>query len=166
MVLDSYPHTCWQWDRRKPFWLGGFLRLPPDDVRSASVLLGDAAYPNAPEARLVVEEALRGWQIVAARDAGVSAISGWDIDPATGVPLVPEDQSWYLPVAVFDLSANAEVFAGAVVTRLLSVMNDSPVARNVEVRWGLELVAGGWLVVGGTELSLPPAGRTAPLRFS
>jgi hypothetical protein len=157
--LDGYPGTRWQWDRGKPFWLGGFLRLPPTDVRSATVLLGGTAYPEVEQSRRMVEQALRGWQIVAARDAGVSAISGWDIDPFSGSPLVPEDQSWYFPLAAFDLSPSAEVFAGTVVRRPLSVMNDSPTTREVEVRWRLAPVQGGWQVAGRYPASLEPAGR-------
>jgi hypothetical protein len=157
--LDGYPGTRWQWNREKPFWLGGFLRLPATDVRSATLLLGGTAYPEVEQSRRAVEQALRGWQIVAARDAGVSAVSGWDIDPFSGTPLAPADQSWYFPLAAFDLSPNAEVFAGTVVTRPLSVMNDSLATRAVEVHWRLEPVQGRWQVAGRCQASLPPAGR-------
>ncbi len=77
--LDAYPKTVWQWDRRKPLYLGEFGRVPASQVDALSVFFGDAAYPNVASYWPRAQAARWEMQIAAARDAGVSGMCPWSM---------------------------------------------------------------------------------------
>ena len=159
--LDGYPCGSWQWSQDKPLYLDEFLRLPLTDVAAATVLFGDAAFPNPDLSRTLAETQAREWQVIAARDVGVSAISAWTVDEIAD-PASPARQAMsraYRPLAAFDLSANTHVFAGKVVARAITVVNDTDAARRLDLRWRLVPSVGKWKVEGGYPVTLPPAGR-------
>ena len=159
--LDGYPGGCWQWDRQKPLYLSDFLRIPPTDVTTATVLFGDAATLNPDLYRTLTETKLRAWQVIAARAAGVSGVAAWTADQIAdpGSPALAAMRRAYRPLAVFDLSANTEIFAGKVTERTLALVNDSGAARQILLQWRLVPAVGTWKLEGGQQLALPPAGR-------
>lgn len=159
--LDGYPGGSWQWDRQKPLYLSDFLRIPPTDINAATVLFGDAAALDPDLYRTLTETRLRAWQVIAARAAGVSGLAAWTADQIAdpGSPALAAMRRAYRPLAVFDLSANTEVFAGKVTERTLALVNDSGAARQVLLQWRLVPAVGAWKLEGGVQIALPPAGR-------
>ena len=158
---DTYPAGTWRWDHRKPLYLGAFGWGPLGDVNAASVILGDAAYPDTENARDRASAAVWEAQIAAARDAGVDGISPWSMWEA---PDLPSDESEaqtraYQPVAVVVREASTHAFAGAVVDRTIMAFNDSESALSLDARWRLAPADGAWEVTGHAPVTLDLASR-------
>ena len=157
--LDNYPGAEWQWDRKKPLHLGAFGWVPAGDVNSASVLLGDAAYPDADTARNRAEASVWEAQISSARDAGVSGISPWSMWEVTNLPS-PQSEAQtraYGIVVASVREAGARAFAGTVVDRTAMVSSDSPYPRSLDLRWRLAASDGEWEVKGHAPVTLAAA---------
>ncbi len=156
--LDSYPHGVWQWDHRKPLYVGEFLALPPAEADAAGVLLGASAYPDTEANRLQAKAAVWQQQIVAFRDAGVSGLCPWTLWETGPFPNPGSaaHQYAYQKVAAFTREASTRVFGGSVVDRTITVHNDTPSRRSVQLRWRLAPQSGGWEVAGSAPLPLGP----------
>lgn len=159
--LDSYPATTWQWDRKKPLYLGEFGRVRPAQADAATILLGDAAFPDLEASRLDASGAAREMQAIAARGAGVGGICAAEVptQPATSGPEWEALKHAYQPVAAFVREASTRFFAGAVIDRTVAAVNDSPETRRLELRWRLAPRDEAWQVAGLVPLALPPGGR-------
>ena len=157
--LDSYPGTVWEWDHRKPLYLGEFGRVAP--AEAADILFGDTIYPDVEGAGRQAEILVRETQTIAARDAGVSGICAWHMDDprAWSDRAAGSEIRACLPTAVFAREAGTHVFAGTVIERTLMVFNDTPVPRSLDLRWRLAPADGAWQVTGSMRLRLGPADR-------
>jgi len=145
----------------KPIALAGFPALSPDEVNMPSLLFGDAYYPHMERYLPLAEAALRRWQVLAAREAGVSIICAAAAQDLLG-PSTPLSQSLaaaFRPVTAFDLSPNQSVFAGSVAERRVAVLNDSPIARHLSLRWSLAPASGGGGIAGQMPLEMEAAGH-------
>jgi len=160
-MLDNYPAAIWQWDRKKPLYLGAFGRIPAGDVNAASILLGDAAYPDAVSAAMQADALTWEPQIIAARDAGVSGIAPWSMWESAAFPsqLTEAQTRAYHPIGAYLREAGTDAFAGAVVERTISVFNDTTTLRNLDLRWRLIPADRKWDLADGVRISVPPAGR-------
>jgi len=165
--LDTYPHGVWQWDHRKPLYVGEFLSLPPAEADAASVLLGDSAYPDTGANRLREKAAVWEQQAIAFRDAGVSGLCPWTVWETGPFPNPGSaaHQYAYQKLAAFTREASTRVFGGSVVDRTITVHNDTPSRRSVQLRWRLAPQSGGWEVTGSAPLSLGP-GELARVRVA
>ena len=121
------------WDHRKPLYLDDFLQLPETQTNLASLLFGDAAYPETALHRSLTETALRSWQVVAARATGVTGISAWRVDDFDGGAVQQAALYAYRPLGLFLLDLNTEVFAGTATTRRVAVVNDSGPAAEARI---------------------------------
>ena len=165
--LDSYPHAVWQWDHRKPLYVGEFLWFSPAEVDAASVLLGDSAYPDIGPNRLRAKAAAWEQQVIAFRDAGVSGMCPWTLWETGQFPNLgfSAHQYAYQKLAAFTREASTRAFAGSVVDRTITVHNDTPSRHSVQLRWRLAPQSGGWEVTGSAPLSLGP-GELARVRVA
>ena len=159
--LDLYPSGVWQWDRRKPLFVGDFGCLPPAATAAPTTLLGDAAYPDIEAARARAIAALWEMHIGAARSAGISGMAVWD-RWSGGLPAGPPWEAVrraYQPIAAFVREASTGFFAGTVVERTVTVVNDTASERSLQLRWRLRPEAGDWEVTGSAPLALGPAAK-------
>ena len=160
-LLDNYPRRVWEWKRDKPLYIGEFGWLPPGEIDAPSVLFGDAAYPEVSGWRAAAKAKVWEMQVIAARDAGVGGLCPWNLWETGPFPNAgfAAHQRAYSPLAAFAREASTRVFAGSVVDRTITVLNDSRQARQPELRWSLAAEDGTWNVSGATGVSLAPAER-------
>jgi len=159
--LDNYPRTWWEWDHRKPLYVGEFLWAPPAEADAASVLLGDRTYPDLAFSRLLAKAAAWEWQVIAFRDAGVSGMCPWTLWETGPFPNPGSDahQRAYQKLAAFTREVSTEVFAGSLVDRTITVHNDTAWKHGLDLRWSLTPQAGGWRVADSTPAALGPGER-------
>ncbi len=160
-TLDNYPGTAWQWDRKKPLYLGAFGRVPAGDAHAASILLGDAAYPDADSAASQADALTWEPQIIAARDAGVNGITPWTMweSAAFPSPLTEAQTRAFRPIGAYLREAGTDAFAGTVVDRTIAVFNDTGTLRNLDLHWRLTPADRRWDLADDVQVSVPPAGR-------
>jgi beta-galactosidase len=156
--LEQYPKMKWQWDRKKPLYIGEFLWMTGPftygDEDYPSIVLGDEIYADTMRYR----NKAKGWiwqmQIEAFRDYGVSGIGPYSffrdvaVDWGT-LDLKPEDNVLYQvqkaafhPNAVFVKEYNARFFVGETVERSLRVYNDTTQRKKVSLKWSAGDAAG------------------------
>ena len=157
-----------RWHRDKPLAVTGLVHLSPDDMTTASIFFGDFAATNADRYRALAEATLRHQQIVSARQAGVSLIWGGTVAEALtpGSPIGEALGSGFHPVLAFDESESTQCFAGTAIERRVDVLNNSLMARQLELRWRLTPRRGKWEVAGSAAVTVAPGttGRVgAPL---
>jgi hypothetical protein len=100
-------------------------------------------------------------QVIAARDADVAGMCPWNFWEGGGFPNPGSEahRRGYQPVAAFPKDLGTRVFSEEVAQRTLMVFNDSPRARDLEVRWRLKAEVGAWETSGSERLSLSPTER-------
>jgi hypothetical protein len=159
--LDTYPNGTWQWDRKKPLYVGEFLWMPPSEEEAASILLGEATYPDLDASRQLAKAATWEMQVKAFRSAGVAGMCPWTLWETGEFPNVASEANRraYQAIAAFTREASTRVFAGTTVARTITVLNDSPDPHSLELRWRLTPEAGGWQVSGSAPVALAAAGR-------
>jgi beta-galactosidase len=167
--LEQFPKMKWQWDRKKPLYLGEFLWMGGPftygDEYYPSIVYGDEIYADT----LPYRNKAKGWiwqmQIEAFRDYDVSGIGPYsifrDVAVEWGTLDLKPDQNHlhqvqkaaFHPNAVFVKEYNTRFFVGERVERSLRVYNDTMRRGEFLVKW----TAGD---VGGTRtLSLEPSSR-------
>jgi len=158
--LDTYPGGVWQWDRTKPLYLGEFLWMPPGTTDAGSVLFGDGAYPGVDTSRQLAKAATWEMQVIGARDAGVNGLCPWNLWEMGSFPNPGSEahRRAYQPLAAFVREANRRVFAGTVVERTITVLNDTRQTRSLELRWRLR-AEGKLEAAGSAAVTVEPAGR-------
>jgi beta-galactosidase len=161
LVPDVYPRQEWQWDRRKPLYLGEFLWVPADQQDAGSIFFGDAIYPDPAAYHLRAKATAWEMQVIAARDADVAGLCPWNFWEGGGFPNPGSEahRRAYQPVAAFPLELSTRAFSDGETQRTLLVFNDSPQARDLEVRWSLKPEAGSWEASGKQRVSLKPTER-------
>ena len=158
---DTFPRREWKWDRRKPLYLGEFLWVPAEQLDAGSIFFGDAIYPDPAAYHLRAKATAWEMQVIAARDADVAGMCPWNFWEGGGFPNPGSEahRRGYQPVAAFPKDLGTRVFSEEVAQRTLMVFNDSPRARDLEVRWRLKAEVGAWETSGSERLSLSPTER-------
>ncbi len=137
MPIESYIVPKWQWDRKKPLYVGeADCCLSPTPAFMAAIL-GNDAY---------VED----WQTLAfqticpmttdnMRSDGITTVFPWIplrvIDEKD--PKVSLFKSLLTPIATFIREYRAGYFGGRQIARSLTTLNNSPSAKNITVKWKL-----------------------------
>lgn len=149
--LEQFRNMEWQWDRKKPLYIGEFLWMGGPftygDEDCPSIVLGDEIYADT----LPFRNRAKGWiwqmQIEAFRDYDVSGIGPYSIfrDIAVGwgnLDLKPEQnhlhqvqKAAFRPNAVFVKEYNTHFFVGETVERSLRIYNDTMGRKKLSVKW-------------------------------
>ena len=164
VVPDAYPKREWRWSRTKPLYLGEFLWVPAQEADAPSLFFGDRAYPDTEIHHRMAKAIAWQAQVIAARDAGVSGMCPWNLWEMGDFPNVGYNAHTraYQPIAAFLVEASTCFFAGEAVERTLTVLNDSGVRRDLQLRWRLapdRPEDGTWEVKGAEPAPLDTAGR-------
>ena len=147
-----------QWERKKPLYIGEYLWVPTADYSPGSVFFGDDAYRDLGRYKLMAKAHAWVHQTLAYRRAGVSGLCPWTcvgqggrVQPNRRL-LYETQKRIYEPVAAFVRDLDTRFFAGDEVTRRIDVFNDSTRPLDLELRWTFGEAQ------GAEKLSLPPAG--------
>ena len=151
IALAYAPGGSWQWDRKKPLYLGEFLWVggPFLYYDSYSILYGDEGYADPLLYRNKVREWTWQMQIEAYRDYGVSGICPYsifrDMVVTMGtVDLKPDKNHLYQvqkaafqPKAVFVKDCDSRFFVGERIERSVRVYNDSMERCYFTLKWSV-----------------------------
>ena len=136
--------ASFNWDRRKPLYIGEYLWIPYSDYSPGTVFFGDEAYLDREAYKLKAKAESWRHQTLGYRRAGVSGFCPWTsietggrLDPASKL-LYDVQKEVYEPVAAFLREQDSRFFAGEQITRTFDVFNDSTIPRALDLRWSLE----------------------------
>jgi hypothetical protein len=130
--------TSFNWDRKKPLYIGEYLWVPFGDYSPGSVFYGPQAYSNKDKFNSSARH--RAWydQTVAYRRAGVTGLSPWtafgfgiDTENPGGMAAQTE---FYKPIAAFPRYRALRGFAGNKLELAYDVFNDSPLPRQMVLK--------------------------------
>lgn len=130
--------TSFNWDRKKPLYIGEYLWVPFGDYSPGTVFFGPEAYSNKDKFNSSARH--RAWydQTVAYRRAGVTGLSPWtafgfgiDTENPEGMATQTE---FYKPIAAFPRYRALRGFAGNKLELAYDVFNDSPLPRQMVLR--------------------------------
>lgn len=153
----------WQWDRKKPVYVGEFLWVPSSDPSWHTVFFGDDAYLDYTGYRVRAKGESWRMAIQAYRHYEVGGISPWTM--VEGGPLEETRNAMYAaqkyamqPVAAYVKEYDHNFYAGEEITRTLEVYNDQLSPANLVVQWTL-LEGDRELHRGEKNLSMEPGER-------
>ncbi|MBN1347371.1 MAG: hypothetical protein JXQ73_32070 [Phycisphaerae bacterium] len=151
----SNGQALWQWDRRKPLYIGEYLWCPSRTPATYSVMYGDRAYDDYDRYRALAIGRAWSMQTRAYRYYRVSGMCPWtcaggslDVDKD---PMAAAQAEAMRPLAAFVREYNTRFHGGAKIKRTLHVMNDTLRSGRVSVRWRFEIDG---KTVGGGEVAL------------
>ncbi len=134
----------WQWDRRKPLYIGEFMYAPPRNSDADTVFCGDQTYANLDGSHTLAKASAWRMQIEAYRWHGVSGICPWTMFEGPGGVLAREKNPlWaavhdcFEPNAVFVKEYDSRFYAGDEVCRTLVAYNDTFAGGDFTVAWSL-----------------------------
>jgi len=154
--VSGWPRREWEWDRRKPLYIGEFLWMPARSAHGLTTFLGDEAYRSLWQG--LRECKARAWQmqIEAYRSAEVSGTCPWTLWESGAFPneqYLAVRQA-YEPNAAFVKEYGRRFYGGERIERTVFLYNDTLGAADLTLIWRL-----GGEVQGQREFSLGPAER-------
>jgi len=158
-----WPTAEFQWDKKKPLYIGEYLWWPSGTPASYTLIEGDEAYRSLDNARSQAKATVWRWQTVAYRHYEVSGICPWTLTEG-GVldlarnPMMAGQAYAMQPLAAYVREETRRAYSGQTVRRHLEVFNDTPSAVKATLRWAL-VVADKTLESGGMGVELGPGER-------
>ena len=155
-----YPNTCywldapkksrhqftdgdefWQWDRKKPLYIGEYLWSPCPTPKRYTTFFGDEAYRDYALYQNRAIALAWSFQTRVYRYYRVSGLCPWTCagnpDPETN-PMAAAQAEAMRPLAAFPKEYTTRFFAGSSSARTLHVMNDTLRAGRVRLTWTFE----------------------------
>ncbi|MFW6189921.1 MAG: glycoside hydrolase family 2 TIM barrel-domain containing protein [Planctomycetota bacterium] len=136
--LDNYPRRVWEWDRRKPLYIGEFLHSHFDRAEPYTLLVGREAFEGQ---RARDRAKARAWemQIKAYRAAGVAGTCPWTLwQSGFREPFMGAVQRAYEPNGAFVREYDRRFYAGERVERTIDLYNDTMEPAELELHWQLD----------------------------
>ncbi|MBN1413104.1 MAG: hypothetical protein JW969_19850 [Spirochaetales bacterium] len=151
-----------EWDRKKPLYIGEYLWVPFEDFSPASIFFGDEAYTDRRSFNLKAKAEAWRYQTIAYRRAGVSGMCPWTFAEAglridESSPLYSVQKEVYSPAAVFVRELCNHYFASERMLKTFDVFNDGNTALNLD----LHVTYPGWKEGFSKRLALEPAAHMA-----
>ncbi|MBN2451106.1 MAG: hypothetical protein JXR77_12000 [Lentisphaeria bacterium] len=146
--VQGWPRREWQWDRRKPLYIGEYLWQPGATPDSYSLFFGDEAYTDMRGFQIRAKATAWRYQIEAYRAQGLSGGCPWNIFEGGSLPDSPmyrAVQTAYRPQCVLVRQWSDTFFPAQTFRRDLTVIND--VLRSAH------LTLKAWLQNGAARLS-------------
>jgi beta-galactosidase len=134
-----------QWDRKKPLYIGEYLWVPINDYSLGSIYYGEDTYLDRDLYYDLTKNLAWFYQTVAYRRAGVSGLCPWTaIGHGNGgsPTLYQTTKDVFVPVAAFPRKFDDRFFAGDTVERTYSVFNDSPDPMDLKLAWEFGTLTG------------------------
>lgn len=154
--VSGWPRREWEWDRKKPLYIGEFLWVPARSAHGFSVLLGDDAYTDF--ARSLHRCKAMAWemQVEAYRSAEVSGMCPWTLWESGSFPheQYRAVRRAYEPNAAIVREYDRRFYAGEKVKRTVFLYNDTLKSADLTLEWSL-----GGQRQGRRSFSLEPAER-------
>jgi hypothetical protein len=131
---DSYPPRVWEWNRRKPLYIGEYLWVSAKTPDGHTVWFGDKVYENFREWHWAGKAEAWNYQIEAYRALGIHGCP-WNIFEGGGFdkPMAQVQAVKYDPITLFLREKNRRFYAGQQVKRTLYVFNDTFEERRFEL---------------------------------
>ncbi|MFA5204479.1 MAG: glycoside hydrolase family 2 TIM barrel-domain containing protein, partial [Lentisphaeria bacterium] len=165
MPTDSYTAKSWQWDRKKPLYVGEYDSCFGEPKHFAPLLGNDAYVVGYLHA---AHGAIWSFSIPGQRIDGMTTGVPWTILTFNDVGNeLHAESNWKLgrfkelttPVASFIHQYRECYFGGRTITRTVTTLNDTLASCPVAVRWRLETAEGGAVLRQGVfDFTLDPAG--------
>ncbi len=165
MPVGSYYLNHWQWDRKKPLYIGEYGVFSQRGPETYAGILGNDAY-------------IKDWCVLGQTTQWRMSIEGQRIDGVTaaypwtmlelggpmpevndGIPRVKIFHEGIAPIATFIHQYRSCYFGGRTIRRTLTTINDSLETRNIEVQWNLVDKGGKVLQRDRFTVSLTPSQR-------
>ena len=143
MEVACNPRCFWNWDRKKPLYMGEFLHIQHfNEAEPYSVLLGDDAFRGHREAMARAKAMAWEMQIEGYRATGLTGMCPWTL-LETG-PFPSDENPRYLAVkrsyeknAAFIRQYDSRFYAGEQVDRKVYLYNDTPAKACLQCVWQL-----------------------------
>ena len=155
-VVSGWPRRLWQWDRRKPLYVGEFLWVPARTAHGLTLFLGDEAYRSRADSLMKAKAIAWEMQVQAYRAAEVSGMCPWtlwELGPRSK-DIREAVRRAYEPNAAFVKEYDRRFFAGDEVARTLFLYNDTLRPAELTLSWSL-----GGAEQGRRTFALQPAER-------
>ena len=160
MLTTMYPRREWQWERRKPLYIGEFMVISYPTPDPYAIFIGDDAYQDYRTATARVQAIAWSMQLEAFRAAEVSGMCPWTVLSTGDFPNLRSDavKRAYEPNAAFMREHDSRFYEGEEVARTVYLYNDTLHAADLTLIW--ELKDGNSIVDSGKQMhQLDPAQR-------
>jgi hypothetical protein len=143
MEVACNPRCFWNWDRKKPLYMGEFLHIQHfNEAEPYSVLLGDDAFRGHREAMARAKGMAWEMQIEGYRATGLSGMCPWTL--LESGPFPSDENPRYMAVkrayqknAAFIRQYDSRFYAGVQVDRKVYLYNDTPAKARLQCAWQL-----------------------------
>ncbi len=155
-LVSGWPRREWEWDRKKPLYIGEFLWVPARSAHGFTTFLGDEAYRSLWQSLRTCKAWAWRMQVEAYRSAEVSGMCPWTLWESGEFPneqYLAVRQA-YEPNAAFVKECGRRFYGGERVGRTVFLYNDTLRAADLMLFWLL-----GGQVQGQRDFSLAPAER-------
>jgi hypothetical protein len=129
--------ASFEWDRKKPLYIGEYLWDPAKNFSVPSIFYGDDAYVNRDRYYALSQIQLYSMQTIAYRRVRVSGMSPWVTFGFGGVidnpAYVANQKRFYQPVAAYLRDYGLRAYSATSRTLTYDVFNDSTIPRKFEL---------------------------------